>query len=556
MSNSKIHLKEYDMVVAVTQQAINETMAGYLYQLKKDVVLYYTADDKGNLMPAKEEADAAYIFKGRLDYTRDAEGNPVDMVKLHVPGECQKVNYNVTFKDAEFSSKYPPKFKIEQRECPDPWIISFQVSLTLQDTELAKLPEGIRKKVEEYVKNLGPDMFSIQQLCVDLNTAVFDKFQNVTGMTQVSEALFIAIMKDYVTRQQEQGSILFGYGIKHSGKNNALPPTFMPTALNFCVTPYQDSKGGTNPNLDTLNYLVMTNNHAPPRDIPKTFDFNWVEDSSEHGAIGIKRELLIPFIIKELNLILNFMSPIIKVNAKNKSIDMSQKTTGQTFNVLDFAKGASLPIKLASFDYSASGSDRDPHDDLAAFFTGKIQVDATYHSNCNVVMGSSTKLCISGSTVVSARIQDHSEYYLFKGRGPAAGGTDSKLPSTTYEWSVNMELAINNNTGQLHFKTTEPSFDKKPTVEGWNDNIIEQLWNALHRTCCTYRDDISGLRSNVKNCIVNNILDSLTKALSPSNDFVFPGGKTFIFKQPMFSESMDLTSTITYRSPADKGELK
>ncbi|WP_425908356.1 hypothetical protein [Nitrobacter sp. TKz-YC02] len=103
MGLSQITLTNYDTVVAVTQDTINEMLAVFLSTLQKQVALYYTVDNNGNYVPTTPE-NAVYIFTGTLDYTLDANGNPVNMVVLNSQIGPQTVIYNITFSNAEFKS--------------------------------------------------------------------------------------------------------------------------------------------------------------------------------------------------------------------------------------------------------------------------------------------------------------------------------------------------------------------------------------------------------------------------------------------------------------------
>src|SRR5438309_8306791 len=64
MGLSQITLTDYDAVVAVTQNALNETLATYLSQLKKQVGLFFNVDSGGNYVAAPDPATADYSFTG------------------------------------------------------------------------------------------------------------------------------------------------------------------------------------------------------------------------------------------------------------------------------------------------------------------------------------------------------------------------------------------------------------------------------------------------------------------------------------------------------------
>jgi hypothetical protein len=158
MALSDITLKDYDTVVAVTQDAVNEGLADFLDGLQKQVALYY-AMDNGNLVPVPED-QATVIFTGTLDYTIDDDGNPVDIVTLYTDGSNQTIAYNITFSNATFQVT-PLGINVSQA-AGGTWIIQFNVDLDLEPARIDDLPTNVQQAYQTYVNNLGPDAFSIQ----------------------------------------------------------------------------------------------------------------------------------------------------------------------------------------------------------------------------------------------------------------------------------------------------------------------------------------------------------------------------------------------------------
>ncbi len=540
MANIEVNLKGYDIVVAVTQQSINESIANYLYQIDKQVDLYYTVDSKGELVRVASEDKASYVFTGILDYAEQS-GKPIPIVTLHVPGEPQMIHYNITFRKATFYSKTEPKFKLEQTEEDEPWVIRLRVSLALQEAELEKLPEKVREKIKKYVQNLSPDMFSIQQLYVDLNTAVFDEFQGMQGMTSFAQGVFTAIIKDYIQIQKNQGDILFGIGITHASSEIVPAATFLPTALNFCITPYQDSTGAAKPELDTLNYLVMTQNHISPRDIPQSFDFNWVEDESDHGVMAIRRELIIPFITDQLNPILAKLCPKIKVSAQNRSIELLPNEAAIGFKVLP----RSSHPNVARADYEVTDDDSYSTPLWQFWDIRKIDAVSNYSMTCVISLPEDKNniIHINGSIIADLK--------FVRENLSIGGGLDKiEMPKTIFDWSVDLVLRMDlSQKGQLDLTYKNDSFESKPKVEQKHETFWEEWCRSVSGSTQIFAEELGGMRAAVKSHIVDHMVDSLNETLKSANAFIFPGGNTFLFKKPIFCHSGDLTSTITYLLP-------
>jgi hypothetical protein len=303
--------------------------------------LYYSVDDQGNYVPS-DPSTAYYIFTGTLDYTLDQNGNPVDMVQLYSEHGAQTVVYNITFSNAEFKSTVVPEFDITQPSGGQPWVISFLVNLSQAEVDLDDIQNQTAKNaIQNATNSLDSGMFSIQQLYLDLNTAVYDSSQNISGMNSFAESIFTGIMQSYLSTLQQSGGVIFGYSVQSTGSSTTTTPTFLPTALDFCVTPYTDETGNhSDPGLDTLNYLVMTGDHSLPPQVPTGFGFNWVTDDTTQGAIAIRSGLYINFLLNQLSPILNTISPVcyveanLSASATNQTMELNSCSGGQQFTLI------------------------------------------------------------------------------------------------------------------------------------------------------------------------------------------------------------------------------
>lgn len=542
MALKDIHLKDYDTVVAVNQAAINNIMAVFLNQQDLDVKLYYNKDDQGNFVPAKDKEDADYAFEGTMGYKKDPQGNPEKMLELYTDAGNQTVCYNVTFKKAEYTVwtvVHHEAKKVTYKQDKDPWIFKFHVSLALQETVLKKLPEEIRKKVEKYLKKIDPNMFSIQQLLVDLNAAVFSKFENITGLPTGLQGDLATIIGLYVKEQQKKGNILFG--VAATAKEEwKVPPTFMPTSLNFCITPYLDAKGKpSNPSLDTLNYLLMTEKRRPPAYPPKSFDFNWVESTDRNGVMAVKSELVIPYLVDKLNVILKPMCPTIKVNAEHNKIELG---TGKDH---DFTvSGSPTQKKIATFSYSAKDDDVYSTPIYQFWNVWNAAASASIDVSCTVSIKNSNLIHIAGTIVAETgytRVQWYSS--------GKSSTISMKMPKTTYSWSVDLlpHMKIQSGSeGILELVIKNPDFNQDPKVEKKTQTWWEKFVSGASGCVKVYIDNLGNMRDQVENEI-DTIYPTLKNYLESLNAFVFPGGKTFLFKDPMFSNALDLASTITYQ---------
>lgn len=525
MSIQQIQLTNYDTVVAVTQNSVNEMLATYLSQLQKSVALYYGVNNQGEYVPTTEQ-EAVFTFTGTLDYAVQGDA-PADIVELYVDGQPQVVRYNVTFSNAEFKSVGVPPFDVKQASS-DPWIIKFLVNLSLKTVAVSSLPSNVQQAVSKYVGNLGPDMFSIQQLYVDLNTAVFDTFQNVENMNPFAASIFTGIMKSYIAQQQQQGGIIFGYALQ-AAPGNRQQPTFMPTALDFCVTPYTDPTGQhSNPGLDTLNYLVMTGDRPLPTDVPSGFGWNWVDDPSIQGAMAVSHDLVINYLVPLFNPLLQTISPTLRANAKHDKITFGTGSSSNQFTVHDPPQSG----VVGTYRYSTSAKDSGMTGNGVSY-----SVSSDYSSTCQIAFSGDT-ITLSGTITCDA-----SEDVSVMG-----SETETDMPDTTYSWSATLQLQMNlSENGNLDIVVVSSDFDSPPVVAGhdlpWWKKMLESFGGGMQQ----YVSDFGGLQVQVQTTL-GDVLPAIKSALSTMNDFVFPGANTFAFKNPQFSGDLDLASNITYLS--------
>ena len=533
MGLSDITLKDYDTVVAVTQDAVNEELADFLDGLQKQVALYYAYDSSGNMIEVSED-QATVIFTGTLDYALDDDGNPVDIVTLYTEKGNQTVAYNITFSNATFQVK---PFGINITQAPGAtWIIQFNVDLNLQPSNIDDLPANVRTAYQTYVNDLGPDAFSVQQLYTDLNFAYFAQFVGIEGLPDLAQSILQTLMQLYLAGVQQQGGLIFGYTLQALSSETAAP-TFMPTALDFCVTPYTDSSGNhSDHGLDTLNYLVMTGDNPLPPYPPTSFPFNWVDDDSVAGAVAIGRDLIVGHIVNQLNPILTPLCPVVSVTADGNGTSI-QLTGGsaQSFNI------ASAGSQVASFSYVSNPPQASWHDwDYEVTNTAS----ASYSMSCNITAAGNT-ITLSGSITASASTNDQS------------GGANvaTTMPSTTFNWSVDLVLTTDLTTnGQLDLDIANADFDGPPSVSGEDASWWQQFLNGLGGYWTTYADNLQGVRDQVSSVLVN-LQPQLQALLAPTNDFVFPGANTFLFSNPQFSNCCDLVADTAYLAPSQPASV-
>ena len=526
----KISLKDYDTVVATTQIAINETMGVYLYNHLSDFAIYGIANDDGDVTElTNEPAKANCYLKGTLAPEQDENGNYINIVNLTTDKGNQNVGYNITMQNGAFYFNAAGINDYHKRQDgKTPWIFKMFVKLSMQDVAKSNLPDNLKKQLE----NVDENMFTIQQLYLDLNTAALSSIDGAKfpGTVQTPAE---QLLKLYLIEQQTTNNPLFGVSVKF--KNiNALPPTFAPTHIDFCVTPYLNAEGkATNPDLDTLNYLIMTGHRNAPLNRPQSFAFNWVDDISIAGALAIRRDLYADFIVDQLNPILKNLCPIVSCKLGDElAIHLPTVSPGadQKFNRISGEAFDKTTGKIATFSHESND-----HDSRSQFFdNGTIYSFISYKMNCDIFL-KDDNVTIMGSNVASCSI-----FTSNPGSHDHSNELNMEMPETTFSWSANLQLYMDAaNNGQLDYKMTS-NFDSPPVK---TDPLkVDELGRIKF-----YFDDMGNLRESTK----TNIEETFKKiaGIKNANHFIFPGAKTFVFKNPQFSDSDDLVSNITYLDP-------
>lgn len=550
MHLANISLKDYDNVVAVTQVAINQTLGEYLMGHHPNVALYGRYDDEGNTVLLPDSAGATIIFTGTLAPERDASGAWINIVTLYTDDGNQTVQYSLTFRNGEFKS---PIFNLKQKSGV-PWVINFNVTLAMQEVAKSELPDELKKKLQ----NVNEDMFSIQQLYMDLNTAALDSFSGIK-VPDAMEGAVKHMLQQYLIRQQKDNKPLFGVAVKFKDKT-VQPPTLTPTYVNFCVTPYRDADGKrTNPNLDTLNYLVMTDHNPAPPNLPQSFPFNWVDDVNTHGAMAVRGKSLIDLLVGQLNPILKGLCPVVyckadKTQPPPNDLVIKLNPAGDDVNrVFNRAFDPSTG-KIASYSYQSPDGD-DSDSDAGLGWYSFLQVSAKYKMSCDIFL-IHDKVRIAGSITSSASVFSSTTMTRPSDPGEMPRNNDTsiavedKMPNTTYKWWVDLQLYMDAaSNGQLDLKVTAQDFDSPPAVEHEDPSEWQKLYGQFGFAMKYYTTNLGDLRGQVRGQVLGSVANTLKGVLTQAHHFIFPGAKTFTYKNPAFTNSLDIASDITYLNP-------
>lgn len=575
--------RRFDLVVGVTQKSVSATMKRYLQNIQQPpfkqifVVDENAADGEPKFIP--KDFDQAKAFLGFDPFTIPdgttlpderiskmaangylygfmAEfGNPdIDQSRIPDPITFDRsgsdVTYNMVmreFKAFEISrgaGLFAPvginiisqSDFLAQDPTNKPWQFQFAVDLDLRTDSVTNQFHLLPPRTQQLVKNLGVNIFSIQQLFLNLNTAQLQNKQpsipNLEPTSVLAILLQTVFLRAYLqTIDQSGDGILLGYTVSTS---HPVPheATLVPTNLNIHISPYKFANGSdtTNFPLYSLNYLIASQNRLLPA--PVDFSWNWITESEADmydGVVAVRRNVFRDFLKETLSPKLKTICLIPNVDVRiddpvvaHFAWGVSQCAVSPEYTALDGGSNG----KILHYSSHSRAYDSDTFVPL----WGNMALDVY----------SSSEIFFSGNminTVSSVRVH---------GRVNVLGGvTSGNL--VYYKTMTNYELSVDAG-GRISVKLQDGS----PKFEDLSDNIDANGWSNFISV-----GQVDDLIDKIVNSVqgLRNFLTGFDKQigarLNSGADWVFPGGNTFAFRDVSFSKHLDLVSHISYVDPID-----
>ncbi|MCJ1243951.1 hypothetical protein MMC30_001148 [Trapelia coarctata] len=553
----------YDFVVATTQASINGTMMNFLSSRKEPVVaICYIADASGHPVPIdytelKKRAqgsdpfavpngalpstsndlrnlfNARFMmgFRARLGLPRVPDPSKLpDIVTLG--SDTSAVTFNMLCSEFTVVQLDPgngwggPSWMNQSQSATSPWVFTSKVDLRLSTVDASAystLPPDVQKKI----MNVGSQAFSVQQLLFDLTNASLMTIPTISGTTP-GTALYMILQQyflgAYFTQMQKESQPLLGCSIV---MHDAPISTLKLTSFNFSVNPYVDPNGQPYPKptipqqqLATLNYLCAANNHALPPAV--RFNWNWVDASqlNDHdGTIAINRATFANYFRNQLafQVSRSCILPHVRVYLSDpftSTVNYSWTlTAGQTPTVTLPPTGKTV----LRFDYTAESADEAG---LNADM-GKFRLKTTYGLTVDFV----------GKTIV---VTQHLVVYMYirSLQTDGEGNLVDKTITDTYTLGIDAS------------GTLVPSLLSNTT-----DNSNSPSVNAALNFFTRFNDISNSVKDTVQAFAGSKLQDM---PIATVQNYVFPGGKTFLFKNVGFSDYGDLVSFISYADPTGK----
>lgn len=583
LSNVGDQGRHFDLVVGVTQKSVSETMRKYLSNIDRPPfkqlfvyngtstghepsfvpIDYETAKGKLGFDPftipdgtLSTDSRVKALIDNRISLGFMAEfGNPaVSASRLPEPltfdRSGSEVTYNMVmkeFKAFELAGGVfgPVQLKmisqtafLAKDPANEPWYFKFSVDLDMRNDSARNQFHLLPPTTQQLVKNLGVDIFSIQQLFLNLNTAQLQN--NLPAIPNLDSTSYLAILLQRVflgaylkTIDASGNGVLLGYTVT---TNN--PPSreasLIPTDLNIHISSYKNPDGSdtTKFPLYTLNYLVASENRRLPS--PVDFGWNWIDEAESNkfdGVVAVRRDVFRDFLQDTLSPELRNICLIpdvdVRINDPIKahfSWSVKKCATAPVYTVLDGSSDGKV------LSYSAHRSDYDK--DVFPFppVWGSIAMDV--YSNSDVFFtGNLIK------TVSTLRV--HAKVNILG--GVTSGNVIFYRTTTNYELGVDAggRITVKLQGGKAHFEDMSSDID----ANGWSKFVSAGTVNNLINTLVS---SVQGFKR-----FLTGFDGAIFRRLNSGADWVFPGGNTFSFKDVRFSNHLDLVSHIKYNEPVD-----
>ena len=555
----------YDMVVSTTQLGINSTMKGFLAERQPHsavVTCCYVGDkystrpiDYQQLLQLSQGSDpfkvrngadpktypdllnlaaAGFVQGFRFQVGLPPMSDPMDtpdIIRLESDGStveffmlCDK--FQVVGFDPGYGWNPVVTWVNNSQQLDGPWTAMSEAVLTVQTvppTEYGTLPPAVRGQA-----SITPGDFSIQALLLDLisGSGTLRAIPDV-GSQSLSNMLLAYFIDAYTAALGAViGPVALGYTIVEQPA--AITPSEMPvTAMNVAWSPVVDANGKQikDPTADqqqitTLGYLCATDNRPLPAPYP--FTWNWVDDTMKTDAAGVSAVNLFRLITK----MQEEMLPIVKANCYIPHVRVSLYALGAMTVEMDVKPGGNPGMTLdavqkngaiQALTFTYSGHDDD---------TGEPE-----WMNCNASLDTYYEAMVTflGNTITVDQKQIFTARVMHDGAPTSGEPVDIRRQDT-----CTLQVGAD---GQLIavMATPIPATNTPSTTSS-------SFWSSMLGA-----DNIYDQSTQIVAATVANLPNVLPYTFF--QNFVFPGGQTFSYKEVSFAASGDLVSYLNYVDP-------
>lgn len=548
----------YDMVVATTQAAVNNTMIEWLEGIKSHPFAQAYVK-KGDAAPVPFSFEQLKQDLGADPFDIPA-GTPVSsehIAKLQAMGFSCAFIADPGFPE-DLSAPYPPviEFKKEgtevsfnlicrtfrlialdqapgkaaqwinltQDDSPRPWIFTYTVPLDTRKVKTSVFFHQLPEPTQLLIGHEHNDMFSVQKLYLNFAAGVLGSKIEIPDVPQSIHASFYKFLAAFVAQLGSHKEAVLGHSLLNDQPDAST--SLVPTDVRHFISAHKDTNGkpSTEYRAYTLNYLIMTRGRVMPS--ATGFSWNWVEKDKTAvyaGVMAINRTIFAGYLANALREPVRHITVYPEVSL---SCDLSSVTVRWNFHPEPKERYFNMPQTgplILNYHYYR----QDISHSNATFYTGTLEI--RYSAALEATLTGTT---IQIKTTVTVF------FYLRVGEGKAQGTIVKRVIDIPYTIGVDA-------MGKIAVKKGTPDIKELPadlSIDTWMKIISLNQINS-HVAGITRR-----INTQVEQFLANEV-QSIDAVLNGPHSWIFPGGKTFSFTNAQFSDHQDLTANILYAAP-------
>ena len=603
MSVSQSNLSDpkygYDLVVAVTQAGVNATMKQYLAGLTSpEVIACYVYDANNNLIPIdyatlKANADGSDPFlvpngsnpETNQDLKNLALANFAGAVKAMIglpavplanlppivtlgSGSNAPVLFNLLCSEFQITGfEYGPRGSaqwINQSQptgAATPWYFSANVSLNRTTIEPSSpAPVAVQQRIQQLMSSVGPGAFSIQQLFLELDTAILESAPSFIGLppwwpiwTLISNIFLGA----YFQQLQQSGQPVLSYSV---AVNNPTPATLELGAISHECCALLNGNGQpivtptpAQQNAATFVY-AGTAATTPPVAVP--FGWNWVElgdVSSCSGVQAVRRDIFLDFLANLLNQETGPLCLDTNVSLTHSGDNYTVSyTAGPSATPAAFTElspigppGADGFTDVLSLSFAYNGTDNSEASDHLSSIYGDFNFVLTGPVDPVTGTAGPAYVAVNGNQVrITLRAAATMDFYHHE-----LGVSYIDLPTANYydkTLTVIYTLGVGQN-GNLTVTQTNSLVDASAAWNFTPGGILGVFGfeSDIQSGLTTLQSDLA----TSLDAAFTSYAQQVANAITGYHGWVFPAADSFVLSNVAFSSGQDLVTQLVYANP-------
>ena len=575
----------FDVVVAVTQTAVNDNLGDLLGDLSApEVILCYVYDANNDVVAA--DFDTVVASANGSNPFEVADGQPStnpDLVNLTNANFAGAVKASIGLPDikpadippivtlgagtsapvlfnllcAEFQvtafvygprgsvtwvNQSPPTPSPENPD-PPPWYFSANVNLNSAPVAVGDtVPLAVQQRIGE-LEHQVENAFTLQKLFLELDSAILESTPTIEGplaSSQVWGVINQYFIKEYFDSLQQNGNPVLSYSFTVDAPR---PTTLDLGTVSVECCPLLDGHGQVIPNPTPAQLaatsLVYVGTQSTTVPVPVPFAWNWVETTDQfYGVQSVRRDVFMTYFNQLVNADVSPLSVDTNVTFTQNSTDFlvdysnSPSTTPQTFQpvVPPGPAGTDGFTTVSTLTFSCPSS----ADESGALDTEEISGVYNYSLTGTIALqNNQIRIMVRATVEMSFKHREgfvqytdlHTRNYYDKTLTVVYGlgvGQDGTL-------QVSPTHAVNDQSAKWDFKPQGVlgSWGLEDSVKNGLTSVQQDLDDYLDSAFITY-------------------VDQMTDTINGYSAWVFAGNDAFTFAGVSFSQGLDLVSELTY----------